>query len=344
MEGLPKKYNYFFRQLLFLGLIIGIGIIIWDHLGSLLSSFLGAFTAYVVLRKPLFHLTGKRKWKPGLASLLLVFVAILFLLGAGFLIFEIVASEIPAINTTVIVEQFNHVVNIVNDYFGYALISKKLLFESRELIANVGTNLVSALFNTTYSVVINSLLMVFILYFMLANARKLEEKMERYSPFQGNSLQLLRSEIKNMVYGNAVGIPLIMLVQGITAGIGYWIFGVDKVFFWAFLTAITGLIPLVGTGVVWLPLGIYLLATGNVWQGIGLILYGVIVISSADNVARMVLMKSTADVHPLVVIFGVILGIPLFGFWGIIFGPLLISGFLLLIRIYFMEYHNNAIK
>lgn len=341
-DVIQRKQNDFFRQLLFLAVLIFVGIVIWKQLGSLLGSFLGATTIYVVLRSPLFYLTEKkkRKWRPWIASLFLVILTILVLLIAGFIVYEIVASEIPMINTYAIMDEMNNIVNMINDKVGYALISKKLLIESRGWLANIGTTLVSGLFNTTYSVVINSLLMIVILYFMLANGRRLENNVYKYSPFKGTSMNMVRKEVKNMIFSNAVGIPVTMVAQGITALLGYWIAGVDKMLFWAFITALTGIIPLVGTGIVWLPLSIYLFFTGNIWQAIVLIIYGVVVISNADNVCRMILLKSTANVHPLIVVFGVILGIPLFGFWGIIFGPLLISGFLLLFRIYFMEYHD----
>ena len=96
---------------------------------------------------------------------------------------------------------------------------------------------------------------------------------------------------------------------------------------------------MIGTVIVSVPLGAYMIYSGELWQGILMIALGVLVIANVDNLCRMILMNKVADTHPLIVIFGVILGIPLFGFWGIIFGPLLISGFLLLMKIYYKEYN-----
>jgi uncharacterized membrane protein len=73
-------------------------------------------------------------------------------------------------------------------------------------------------------------------------------------------------------------------------------------------------------------------------KGILLMACGLLIIANVDNLARIILNKRITNTHPLVVIFGVIMGIPLFGFWGIIFGPLMISVFLLLVRIYYIEY------
>ena len=180
--------------------------------------------------------------------------------------------------------------------------------------------------------------MLVILYFMLAAGRRMETNLLRYAPFSGKSLNLIQREAKNMIFSNAVGIPVIMVAQAATAAVFYWIVGIHNVLFWAFLTGIFGLVPMLGTALVTVPLSIYLLSTGAVWQGIVLLGGAILVIANVDNVCRIFLMKKAADTHPLIVIFGVILGIPLFGFWGIIFGPLLISGFLLLIKIYYFEY------
>lgn len=95
---------------------------------------------------------------------------------------------------------------------------------------------------------------------------------------------------------------------------------------------------MVGTGLVWGPLVIYLCATGNWVNGIGLLCYGALVISQVDNLIRFVLQKKMADTHPLITVFGVIIGLPLFGFMGVIFGPLLLSMFILCLDIFKKEY------
>lgn len=334
MQHPTDRYNPFFRQLLFLSVLVVIGLVIFRQLDFFVGAFLGATTLYVVLRGTLFRLTEKRRWKPWIASAALVTAASIVLLGIGYLIFEVIASEIPNVNTTQLVEGFYRLIDKINDLVGYRVISGKLLAESRDFI----TRFASMLINTTYSFAANIFLMLVILYFMLAAGRRMETNLLRYAPFSGKSLNLIQREAKNMIFSNAVGIPVIMVAQAATAAVFYWIVGIHNVLFWAFLTGIFGLVPMLGTALVTVPLSIYLLSTGAVWQGIVLLGGAILVIANVDNVCRIFLMKKAADTHPLIVIFGVILGIPLFGFWGIIFGPLLISGFLLLIKIYYFEY------
>lgn len=334
MASTKKTRNAFFRQLIFIGVLVSIAMIIWGELSYMLSGFLGAITLYIVLRPVLFALTKKYKWRPWQAGILLLILTVTGLLLIVGVVVTVVIAEIPSIDTSGLISFFNEGIQKVNEFAGKEVISKDIIIKYQDTLMG----LLSGFLNTTYGLILNLMMMLVILYFMFVKAEKMEETLIEYTPFKGESLEMIKHELKNMIFGNAVGIPLIMLVQALFASLGYWIFGIKDVGFWGFMTSLVGLIPIVGTTGVWLPLGIYLIASGNIWQGIGLIAYGGIVISSADNVCRFVLMQKTADVHPLITIFGVIMGIPLFGFWGIIFGPLLISGFLLLMKIYHKEY------
>ena len=115
-------------------------------------------------------------------------------------------------------------------------------------------------------------------------------------------------------------------------------FGVHDYVLWGFLSGVCSLIPIIGTGIIWVPLAAYFFATNNISAGIGLSIYAIVLITNVDYVARVTILKKLIDVHPLITIFGVIVGIGLFGFWGVIFGPLLFSYFIILVKIYANEF------
>lgn len=338
MDKLHVKNNAFFSQLLFILLLIAVGLLIFCNLSYLLTGALGAITFYILLRKMAFNLIEKRRWKSWAASLLLTTLSVLIVVFVFFILIELIIGEVPDLHLSHITEELGVWTDNINQKVGFTLLSKDLLFSSKDFLGNIA----GRLFNSTYNFIINIMMMIFILYFMLTKGRKMESTLAEYSPFQGQSLTLIREEVKKMVFGNAIGIPVVMTAQILVSALGYWIAGLDRVFFWAFLTGLFGLVPVVGTAAVWLPLSIFLLVTGNIWQGIVLILFSIVILSNTDNVCRLVLMKVMANIHPLIVIFGVVLGIPLFGFWGIIFGPLLISSFLLLVKIYYLEYKKGV--
>ena len=154
---------------------------------------------------------------------------------------------------------------------------------------------------------------------------------------------MLATETKIMIKANAIGIPLLAVIQGLIGMLGYWIFGVKEYALWGFITGVCSVIPIVGTGLVWVPLTIYLFASGSSWQGYGLGLYSLIVLSNIDYVARITILRKIGDVHPLITIFGVIVGLSMFGFLGLVFGPLLVSYFILSVKIYRNEFYAEEI-
>jgi predicted PurR-regulated permease PerM len=121
------------------------------------------------------------------------------------------------------------------------------------------------------------------------------------------------------------------MAQGVAALIGFYIFGVSLPILWGVLTAFFALIPAVGTAIIWVPASLYLVLSGYLTQdyitianGIMLFLYGVLIISTIDNILRVKILEAKADVHPLIVIAGMIGGVNLFGVIGLFLGPILL--------------------
>jgi predicted PurR-regulated permease PerM len=131
---------------------------------------------------------------------------------------------------------------------------------------------------------------------------------------------------------------LIALIQGIVGLIGYLVIGVPEPFFWFVITAFTALLPVVGAALAYIPLALLLFAGGDMVRGLIVLGFGLGVIGTVDNIFRFWLAKKLGNVHPLITVFGVIVGVNMFGFIGIIFGPILISLFLIMIRIYASEF------
>jgi predicted PurR-regulated permease PerM len=133
-------------------------------------------------------------------------------------------------------------------------------------------------------------------------------------------------------------------VHGLLAFVAYLIAGVADAGFWGVVTGFASVIPLVGTGLIWLPTSVYLLAQGHTWQGFFVIGWGLLIIGTSDNVIRFMLAKRMADVHPIVTVLGVIIGLRSFGITGLIFGPLIICYFLILLKIYYVEYQKPEVE
>jgi predicted PurR-regulated permease PerM len=176
---------------------------------------------------------------------------------------------------------------------------------------------------------------------MLVNGRKMERVISDFVPMGDENTNKVGTEVNNIVVSNAVGIPLIAFLQGVVGLIGYFLIGVKQPVFWFVVTCITAMLPIVGAALAYVPLGIIFFAQGDNLRGVLMLGYGFGIIGVVDNIFRITLQKKIGNIHPLVTILGVIAGLNLFGFIGLIFGPLLISLFLLLVKIYALEFTNK---
>jgi predicted PurR-regulated permease PerM len=190
----------------------------------------------------------------------------------------------------------------------------------------------------TFDILIAISIMYFLLYYMLTNRKKLRESLYEYIPMSDANLKIIGEEIRAVVRANALGIPLVAVAQGLVALIGFLIFGIENPFFWAVVVTIGSMIPFVGNFLGTIPVFLLSLSNGHTFQAWGVLLYGMIVVSATDNLVRLYVLKKLDNVHPLITLIGVIVGIPLFGFIGLIFGPLLVNLFLIIVRIYKKEY------
>lgn len=334
----PNKKEYKYTILL---LIFVLGFIIFPKLKTYLSGFLAAGTLYVLLRKQMYRLHEKRKWGRKLSATIIVLEALFFILipltGIGFLVADTLSSI--KINPQEILRQILDFINSIEQKIGIDLIT----VENLSFIPKASTTLVQNIISSISSLIINFIIAVFILYFMLLEYRGLETSIKEIIPLNPENKGILAKETNAIITANAIGIPLLGIIQGIFAYIGYLIVGVPNALLYAVLTAFASLLPIVGTMLIWVPITINFFITGDIKAGLIIGIYGFFIIGGVDNVARFLLQKKLADIHPLITVFGVLIGIPIFGFLGVIFGPLILSLFILFINMYRYEFVPNSV-
>ena len=232
------------------------------------------------------------------------------------------------------IEPIQQVAEFIKEKTGYDVLGKDTLSFIVSILPRIGQIIMEG----ASSLAVNLFVMIFVLYFMLIGGKKMEAYVNDILPFNEANTQEVIREINMIVRSNAIGIPLLAIIQGGVAMIGYLIFGAPNILLLGFLTCFATIIPMVGTALVWFPVAAYLAISGDWFHAIGLAAYGAIVVSQSDNLIRFILQKKMADTHPLITIFGVVIGLPLFGFMGVIFGPLLLSLFFLFVNMFKKEY------
>ena len=324
------------RQIFFIVILIGLGLLLFLELYTFLPAVLGAITLYILMRRWMFYLTYVKKWKKGLAATLLMILSMIIILFPIFILINMLSSKVTyAIeHSNELITALKKVVSDVEQRFNMDVVSNESINKLGTNIANGIPKLLNATFNTLTTI----FFMYFILYFMLMNGRRMEIALYEHIPLHDDNVDKLGKEVNSMVVSNAIGIPLIALLQGVVAVIGYLIIGVNEPWFWFVVTCITAMLPVIGAALAYVPLAIIFFADGDTIRGIAMLIFGFGIIGLVDNVFRFTLAKKIGDVHPLVTVFGVIVGLKVFGFIGLIFGPLLISLFMLLLRIYSNEF------
>ncbi len=334
MKTIPQNI---IRQIFILIIILIMGGLIFRELLPYFSGVLGAITIYVLMRGWMIKLVRKG-WNANLAAALLCvlsFVGILLpVSGVILMLGNKIGNAVQ--NSEKVITALKTQLGTWEERLGYDLASQIDV----SAISSWLSNNLQSFAGSTFNVFIAIGLMYFILFYLFTDRRMIQNSVGGYIPVSKENLKVIGKEILAMVRSNALGIPLVAIVQGIVALIGFLIFGVEDPFFWFIIVAVGSMIPFVGTLIGIIPVFILELSTGNTFQAWGILIYGLVVVGSADNIIRLYVLKKLDNVHPLITLVGVIVGVPLFGFIGLIFGPLLISLFLVLLSIYRKEYQQ----
>lgn len=318
---------------LLLILLIG-GLIFWKMV-PYLSGVLGAITIYVLFRKWMAKLI-KKGWNPNLAASLIMFISfVLILVPVGGLVLMLGNKISSAVDKSEnVIEAIKNQMYTIEKTMDYDLTSQMDFSGASSWL----TNSLQGLAGGTFNIFISIAIMYFLLFYMLTNRKELRESLFEYLPISKKNLKLIGDEVQSMVRSNALGIPMVAVAQGVIALIGFFIFGISNPFFWFVIVAVGSMIPFIGTLIGIIPVFILAISNGNDFQAWGILIYGFVVVGSTDNLIRLYVLQKLDNVHPLITLIGVIIGVPLFGFIGLIFGPLLISLFLIVVRIYKKEY------
>lgn len=220
-----------------------------------------------------------------------------------------------------------------------------------EQISSITESLTSKILQTGSGILLsipklflNLFVMFLTLYYFLKHGAELVERLNHYLQLQKKQYSFILLRLKEIVHGIIYGYLMVAIIQGSLGAIGFYFFGIPSPLFWGLVMAILALIPVLGTGFVWVPAAIILMIDGLsqssnllVLKGAGLFLYGLLIVSTMDNILKPKLISEKAKVHPLVILIGVLGGLVFFGVLGVIIGPLVLSMTQVLMEAYFSK-------
>ncbi|HLS96194.1 MAG TPA: AI-2E family transporter [Sphingobacterium sp.] len=320
------------RNIIILLIVITLGCILLYAMRGIYGAILGALVMYTLFRKVNIFLIERWRWpKPFTAAVIItisVFIIVLPFLGIGSML---VGKALELQDDPAWIKQLINAVNkFAGDLFGKPDLLKEQLQASAAYVGGLLTTVLGGAANVFLEITV----MYFVLYFLLVNYKGFENSFIHYLPFDEEQAIIFGEELKNITYSNIIGQTIIAIVQGGCLALGFVIFGVEDPLFWGVICAILSFIPLLGPPLIFVPAALILLSHGNSWQGIGLLIWGFGLVINIDNVLRLVIAKKVGDIHPLITVVGVIIGLPLFGIMGLVYGPLLLAYFLIAVKIY----------
>ena len=198
-------------------------------------------------------------------------------------------------------------------------------------------NSAATIIQGTTNFIFSLLIIVFSMFFFFVGGEAMLMKLMYWSPLPNKYDIRLFNKFRDVSYSTIISTFVVITAQGIVGGIGYFAIGMPA-FIPGILIAVASLVPMIGSTIIYIPTGIYLLATGQVWQGVFILLWGFLIVGTIDNLIRMFMIKGKAHINPLFVFLAILGGVPLFGFWGIVIGPLIVSLAVTVFHIYELEF------
>jgi len=325
-------FSYKQRNNITLAGIVILGCFLLYALSGLFSSILGAIIIFTIFRPLYLLLVEKKQWNKSLVALMIIFTSLIVIVIPLMSLSIMVVGKIAGINRNSF--DLQGWITKIDDYAGYNFNQPHFAENTMQKLGVFATDLFPSILGSAANILVTLLVMYFLLYFMLVQMRGFEAALLKYAPFREQHALKFAVALRNATYANVLGQGIIALTQGFLLANGFWIFGLPDPVFWGVIGAFISFLPVVGAPTLCIPASIILFAQGHTLKGILLLAYGLLFIGNVDNFLRMIINKRIANTHPLISIIGVFIGIPLFGILGLVFGPLLLSYFLLLLEIY----------
>ena len=330
-------------ELVFFWILFGIvGILAFGIMSPFFTPIFlaGVFT---ILFSPIYRwLLVWHKGSGGLAALstvtIVLCLVLLPLIVLGILMFQEVLSIYGALTEgNMAFTMVDRISKVIEDFVqGFV--------PSFALNANVYVYLETALrwmashLNTFFSGILSFIFQIFLvivaMFFLYRDGGKLREFAIKWSPLADSYDKSIIAKIELAISSVVKGALTTAVVQGLMVGIGFTLFGIPNPILWGVIATIAALIPLLGTGLITMPAGAWLLLTGHVGAGVGLIIWGLVCVGLVDNVLQPYMMKKGIDVHPLLILLSVFGGLAYFGPVGFLAGPIVLAFFFALLEIY----------
>jgi predicted PurR-regulated permease PerM len=335
---------------LFVVLLIASLIVVKPFIYVTLAGMVIAYIFYPIYRRILKKI--KREWVAALITsilLILLVTAIIILVvdlfvNEAYVTYILLKQKVATITASQIVCEDSGIKCSVLNYYSKTIGNPRVsiymnnaLAKGAEYLINLATNFIVSI----PRLLLDLFILLFVMYYTFKDGDKLVKKIWLILPLKKDHQAKIGKRVSDIINSTIYGAIVVSAIQGVVALIGYYFFGLSSPIILGILTALSAIVPGIGSALVWLPASLILIADGIssgsntvVFNGIGLMVYGLVLISTIDNFVKPKLIGNRAQLHPAFVLLGILGGLMMFGLIGVILGPLILALFVTFVEIY----------
>lgn len=299
---------------------------------QLSSGFIGAFCLFVLLRRPMHYLANTKKWKVSWAASLLTLASfLLFLLPiSAFILFIIDTITNTSINLNLFVRSYNSLMAKLELLIG----TEGLTLETLHYLPQQGGKILQWLLGEIYHFGLSIAVTLFVLFYLLCQYKAADQFIKEMLPHHMSDRTSFVMRCNNLFFAHCIGLPLIALTVGFISYLGFRLCDVYGAPLYGLMAGVATVLPRTGALFIILIGVIANLIIGEFPQAMVLLLYGIVVVMGTEWLLNRWIARVYVRIHPVSTLLGVLVGLPLWGVWGVIIGPLMISILYLFYNLY----------
>ncbi len=307
------------------------------------------FLTYIVLAAiltyalfPVYNAINRRIRRPSISSSIAILIALLLMvLPAFFLVSELV-QQVSGAYTSFQEETLQRAADYLSGLTGNRVDFQAMLTSGIDQLRRSIAGLAPDILGSITEVALGIVIMFFVMFYGFREGEVFIARVRALLPLDAGLKQSLFYELRTITQAVLYGQVMTALIQGTLGSIGLLIFGISNWLFWGAIMTIMAFLPVLGTPIIWVPAAVGQILDGNTVSGVGLLIYGSILVINVDNVIRPRLVSGRTKVHPLLILIGVLGGLKIFGFIGMLLGPLILALLVACIRFYEEAYLPTA--
>lgn len=330
-----------------------IGLMLWPFLSSIIFAGIlaGSFNP---LNKTINNKIKRPKWSAGIVCLIIilaiflpsVFIIVQLTDEAGNL-YQSIKAQLTDDDLEKMLFGFKYFPEIMKELFESANLDfnissfKSIVLDASKEASSTAFNILNSWITNIFSFFFHFIIMIIVIYTLLVDGERIKKFIFALSPLPDDEEELVIERFNQINFVTLIGNGIGALIQGLLAGIGFWVSGIESLTLWTTLMIVLAFIPLVGISIVYIPVCLYLLITGKAITALILFVYCTSISLFVENWFKSKFVGNRAEISPTLIFLSIVGGLAVFGIPGIFYGPLIISIFLTFVDLYHKRYTDN---